>query len=85
MIKDENNIERLPAIGVIPYGSWPSFNLSKVSLDELEWPVGRPLRLSTGTVRDLTTEDHILTFPRKPIFLFPRYKVKAKISVMIVL
>jgi len=78
----ENKTE--PAIAVLPYQSWETFNLNSLSLDLLEWPLGRPDRLKNGTIRDMTKNDHIITFPRKPVFLFPRPLIKAKISVMIV-
>ena len=41
MITKDND----PAIAIIPYRSWPIFNLCGISLDELEWPLGRPKRL----------------------------------------
>jgi len=73
-----------PAIAIIPYRSWPNFKLWSVSLDELEWPLGRPKRLSIGNIKNLTEDDHLITFPRKPVFFFFRNKVKANISLMIV-
>ena len=75
MIKNDND----PAIAIIPYRSWPVFRLWKLSLDSLEWPLGRPKRLLSGDLRKLKKEDHLITFPRKPVFLFFRNKVKAKI------
>ena len=78
----ENKTE--PAIAVLPYQSWKTFNLNSLSLDLLDWPLGRPDRLKNGTVRDMLKDDHIITFPRKSVFLFPRPLIKAKISVMIV-
>ena len=78
----ENKTE--PAIAVIPYQSWKTFNLNSLSLDLLEWPLGRPDRLKNGTIRDMIKNDHLITFPRKSVFLFPRPLIKAKISVMIV-
>ncbi|MBS9718657.1 glycosyltransferase family 10 domain-containing protein [Pseudohalocynthiibacter aestuariivivens] len=77
-------IDDAPAIAVVPYGKWPTSNLANLSLDVLAWPIGRPKRLLSGRVRNLRRDDHLLTFPRKPVFLFPRFGVKAKISVMIV-
>lgn len=77
-------VKNNPSIAVVPYGKWPSRNLASMSLDELDWPIGRPERLAKGCVRDLQADDHILTYPRKPVFLLPRFGVKAKISVMIV-
>lgn len=73
-----------PTIAVIPYGKWKTFNLSSLELDNLEWPMGRPGRLATGTIADMLNTDHLITFPRKPVFFFPRYKIRAKISLMIV-
>ena len=77
----ENKTE--PAIAVLPYQSWKTFNLNSLSLDLLEWPLGRPDRLKNGTIRDMIKNDHLITFPRKSVFLFPRPLIKAKISVMI--
>ena len=37
-----------------------------------------------GTVGDMISSDHLITFPRKPVFFLPRYKVKATISLIIV-
>ena len=73
-----------PTIAIIPYGSWPTLGLRNMPLDRLEWPIGRPERLMQGTVSSLTEKDHLITFPRKPVFFLPRYKVKANISLMIV-
>jgi hypothetical protein len=78
-MKNEN-----PAIAIIPYGQWSLCNLSSLSLDNLEWPLGRPKRLMEGTVGDMISSDHLITFPRKPVFFLPRYKVKATISLIIV-
>ena len=50
MIKNDND----PAIAIIPYRSWPVFRLWKLSLDSLEWPLGRPKRLLSGDLRKLT-------------------------------
>ncbi|KAB7610073.1 hypothetical protein F9L33_15310 [Amylibacter sp. SFDW26] len=74
----------LPAVAVVPYGKWPTRKLATMSLDDLEWPLGRPQRLMNGCLRDLDNKDHLITYPRKPVFFFPRFGVKAKISVMIV-
>ena len=78
------NDNRIPAIAIIPYRSWPTFGLRNISLDNLEWPLGRPKRLQDGNISDLTEIDHIITFPRKHIYFMMRYKVRARISLMIV-
>ncbi|WP_288955094.1 glycosyltransferase family 10 [uncultured Polaribacter sp.] len=71
------------AIAVIPYGTYPNFGLSKMPLDALCWPLGRPQRLMKGTVADMEKTDHLITNPRKSVFLFLRFNVKAQISVVI--
>ena len=53
-------------------------------MDDLVWPLGRPERLAQGTVADMGSEDHLITFPRKPMFYLPWPGVRAKVSVMIV-
>lgn len=74
----------LSAVAVVPYGKWPTRQLAAMSLDDLEWPIGRPQRLMSGSLRDLRSDDHLITYPRKPVFFLPRFGVKAKITVMIV-
>lgn len=71
------------AIAIIPYGNFPNFRLSNMSLDALEWPLGRPERLMKGTISDMKNIDHLITYPRKSVFLFPRFNVKAQVSVVI--
>ena len=78
--KDKKNY----AIAIIPYGKWKTLNLSTLDLDSLEWPLGRPDRLLKGKVSDMLSYDHLITFPRKPVFFFPRFKIKAQISLMII-
>lgn len=73
-----------PAIAIVPYKSWPNSKLWALPLDSLEWPLGRPKRLLSGDLRKLRKDDHLITFPRKPVFFFIRNKVQAKISLMIV-
>ncbi|SFR57057.1 glycosyltransferase family 10 domain-containing protein [Litoreibacter janthinus] len=72
------------AFAVVPYGKWPSWGIAKLSLDDLVWPLGRPDRLAHGTVAHLGPDDHLITFPRKPMFYLPWPGVRANVSVMIV-
>lgn len=76
--------EDKPAIAIVPYGKWPNFGLRNLSLDALKWPLGRPDRLSSGTVADMSATDHLITFPRNTLFWMPRLGVRAKVSLMIV-
>lgn len=73
-----------PAIAIVPYRSWPIYNLWALPLDKLEWPLGRPQRLMSGNLDKLRKDDHLITFPRKPVFFFLRNRVQANISLMIV-
>lgn len=77
------------AYAIVPYGCWPTWGIANMALDDLVWPLGRPERLSSkvlpsGRVRDLTADDHLITFPRKPMFYLPWPGVKARVSVMVV-
>jgi hypothetical protein len=72
------------AIAILPYGKWKTWNLSSLDLDCLEWPLGRPERLIKGKLGDMSCNDHVITFPRKPVFFLPRFKIKAKISLIII-
>ena len=79
MIKNKDT-----AIAIIPYGKWKAFNLSALDLNTLEWPLGRPKRLMKGTIGNMLATDYLITFPRKSVFFFPRFKIKPSISLMIV-
>ncbi|PTX56801.1 glycosyl transferase family 10 (putative fucosyltransferase) [Litoreibacter ponti] len=72
------------AFAVVPYGAWPTRGIAKMPLDALEWPLGRPDRLATGCVSDMAATDHLITYPRKPMFYLPWFGVRAQVSVMIV-
>ena len=76
--------EETPAVAVLPYGSWPRWGIAKTPLDSAIWPLGRPERLSHGSLTNLQADDHLITFPRTPVFYGPRFGLKAKVSVMIV-
>ncbi|MEM9581711.1 MAG: ATP-binding cassette domain-containing protein [Pseudomonadota bacterium] len=73
-----------PAIAVLPYVIRPRFSFRNVPLDELDWPLGRPARLSTGTVADMEDFDHLLIYSRKQVYWQPRPHLQPKLSVMIV-
>ena len=52
------------AIAVLPYGGKLGRRLSGRDLDDLIWPLGRPARLSSGRVADLTPDDHLIIYPK---------------------
>jgi hypothetical protein len=73
-----------PAIAVLPYGQKLGRRLSKQSLDDLIWPVGRPARLGRGTVADLTPDDHLIIYPKTNMHFLPSLGTRAQITAMVV-
>lgn len=73
-----------PAIAVIPYAERFPEGLSNLPLDRLDWPLGRPKRLVAGTVADMTAHDHLITYPKTSLYLAPKAKRRAQLSLMIV-
>ncbi|ASM73186.1 MULTISPECIES: hypothetical protein [Roseobacteraceae] len=71
------------AIAVLPYGNGIGRRVADLPLNMLHWPVGRPARLSSGTLADLGAEDHLLVYPKTSMHLRP-FGVTAKVSVMVV-
>ena len=73
------------AIAILPYGVKPGRGLAALPLDQLNWPLGRPARLSGGCVGDLSARDHLLLYPSGRLWLpFAAPGVKARLSLMIV-
>lgn len=73
-----------PAIAVLPYGGRLGASLAARSLDDLNWPLGRPARLAEGTVRDLTPDDHLIVYPKTAMHFQPNWGTRAKVSIMVV-
>lgn len=73
-----------PAIAVLPYGGRLGPALAQQSLDDLNWPLGRPAHLSTGVVGDLTRDDHLIVYPKTNMHFQLRWGVSAQVSVMVV-
>lgn len=71
-------------IAVLPYDLRPNIRYRSIPLDALDWPVGRPKRLTGGTIADLTERDHLIFYSRKQLYWQPRPLLRAKTSVMIV-
>lgn len=74
---------REPYIAVLPYGHHTGPHLTTMPLASLSWPLGVPEGLS-GTVGDLTPDDHLLVFPKTSMHLQRRWGTPAKISLMVV-
>lgn len=73
-----------PAIAVIPYAERLPEGLPNLPLDRLDWPLGRPARLAQGTVADMAATDHLITYPKTRLYVAPRGRRKAQLSLMIV-
>ena len=58
------------------------FSLAKVPLDALKWPLTRPEAIEGKTVADLSENDHLISYAKSRIFFYPRFGVRAKVSVM---
>ncbi|KEJ96620.1 Glycosyltransferase family 10 (fucosyltransferase) C-term [Pseudosulfitobacter pseudonitzschiae] len=72
-----------PAIAVLPYGNGIGKRVADLPLNMLHWPVGRPARMSSGTVADLGPKDHLLVYPKTSMHMRP-FGVAAQVSVMVV-
>ncbi|AKI02413.1 Glycosyltransferase family 10 (fucosyltransferase) [Hoeflea sp. IMCC20628] len=73
-----------PAVALLPYGTRITLRLSKMPLDALIWPLGRPARLLAGTISDLGPDDHLLAYLNSRLLYMPRPGVRARVSVMVV-
>ena len=73
-----------PAIAIIPYAERLPEGLPDLPLDRLDWPLGRPARLAQGTVADMAATDHLITYPKTRLYISPRGRRKARLSLMIV-
>lgn len=73
-----------PAIAVIPYLERLPEGLPNLSLDRLDWPLGRPARLARGTVADMAPTDHLITYPKTRLYITPKGRRRAQLSLMIV-
>jgi hypothetical protein len=72
------------AIAVIPYAERLPEGLPNLPLDRLDWPLGRPARLGSGTVADMAATDHLITYPKTRLYFAPRGRRRAQLSLMIV-
>lgn len=73
-----------PAIAIIPYLERLPEGLPNLPLDRLDWPLGRPARLARGTVADMAPIDHLITYPKTGLYLAPKGRRRAQLSLMIV-
>lgn len=81
---DSHLHDNAPAVALLPYNTRVTSRLAQRSLDDLEWPLGRPNRLSHGSVSDLNETDHLIAYVSSRLLYMPRPGVRARISVMVV-
>jgi hypothetical protein len=58
--------------------------LKSLQLDQLDWPLGRPDRLTSGTVAQMTPADHLIVPSSKRLYWLPRPTLAANISVLLI-
>lgn len=71
-----------PAIAILPYGHRLGPELAAVPLSDLDWPEGRPDRLTGKTIGDLERTDHLIMYPNSTVHLRLRRGTRARISLM---
>lgn len=74
-----------PAIAVMPHHVKLGLRPGQIPLDRLEWPLGRPDRL-TGAhrkLRHLAPTDHLLVFPSDAMHVRPGFGTRAQVSVVV--
>ena len=71
-----------PAVAILPYSERFKNGLSNVNLDILNWPLGRPERLSSGSVGDMLSSDHLISYPKTKLYFSK--SIRANLSLMIV-
>ncbi|WP_136658633.1 glycosyltransferase family 10 [Nitratireductor sp. XY-223] len=68
-------------IGILPYEHVLTGRLCDVPASDLNWPLGEPG--VSGTVGDLSRDDHLMLYPRSKYFWDPRPGVRCRISMLI--
>ncbi|MCE8007743.1 glycosyltransferase family 10 [Aestuariivita sp.] len=71
-----------PAIAVLPYGLSLGRAARELPLDRLNWPFGRPDRLSGGSLGDLGPDDHLIVYPKTKLHVLPSFGTRARISLV---
>ena len=71
------------AVAVQPFDLKLPMDVSKVELDRLEWPLGRPERLSSGNIGSMLPSDHVVLLPQKWFWYRRLSGIRAKVSMAI--
>lgn len=75
-------VMRPPAAGILPYGHRQGRALSRLPLDALNWPLGRPDLPDDACVADLGPDDHVILYLRTKSHFQPYAGIRARVSVM---
>ena len=82
-VREHYDLERGPALALVPYTARPKTGFRRRSLDGLLWPLGRPTRTMGQTVGDLLSSDHLLFYPSSQLHWHWFAGVQARRSVMV--
>ncbi|MCY3983530.1 MAG: hypothetical protein OXE85_06395 [Roseovarius sp.] len=82
---------RNPAAAILPYKSKLGFYPGNISLNMLDWPLGRPDRLlgNALTIKDMENNDHLIIQPSKnsmyihPVGLNLQHVIPPRVSIMV--
>lgn len=73
-----------PAVAILPYEMRLRSGYERIACSQLIWPLGCPDRLQGGGVlADMVATDHLLVYPRSEYHLWPYWKLKAQVSLMV--
>ena len=72
------------AVAILPYGGGLGVRPGQRSLDDLKWPLGRPMRLEGCNIDELGSLDHLLLYPRRQHYSNLRLGCSARVSIMVV-
>jgi hypothetical protein len=84
MIERAGDESQAPVVAIIPYGTRLTTRLANMPLDDLLWPLGRPERLTHGTVAAMGPDDHLLAYVSSRLLYMPRPGLRAQVSAVAV-
>ena len=72
-----------PRIALLPTTLKLGWRPSRIPLEALDWPLGRPEGTEGQTLGDLNARDHLIVPPRKSHYLRPGFGTRAKVSILV--
>jgi hypothetical protein len=76
--------DRESTVAVLPHAAKLGAYPSRYPLDALNWPLGQPEDLVGKQLRHLSSDDHLLMYPRSTSYYRPGFGTKARKSVLVV-